>query len=71
MLQVLDVILTVLLKYLLSRLVVIALIALENIVCYILNNYLHSMLSNAYTCKLGITNILYISILGSNIDRHH
>ena len=71
MLQALSAILVVLLKYLLSSLVIIALMALENAVYYVLNSYLQSMLSNAYTCELGFISILYMNTSGSNMDRCH
>ena len=71
MLQASSVILTVLLKCLLSNLVVVALMALGITVYHVLNNHLHSILSNAYTCELDVISILYMNILGSNMDRCH
>ena len=71
MLQASSAIPIVLPKYLLSNLVVVALMALENVVYHVLSNCLQNMLSNAYTYELDVVGILYISILGSNMDRCH
>lgn len=71
MLQALSTIPIILLKYLLFSLIIIAFIALKNIVYYILSSCLQSMLSNIYTCELGVADILYISILDSNMDRYY
>ena len=71
MLQASSTILVILQKYLLSSLVIVALVALENVVYYVSNSCLQSMLSNAYTCELGVVGILCMNTLGSNIDRCH
>ena len=71
MLQALDVILAVLLKCLLFNLIFIALMALDSMVCHVLNNYLWNIQSNAYTYAWDVVSILYMNILGSNIDKYH